>query len=138
MATVTDPQGSDAPQEPPGPPSEPPPRKRRFTLPSAYTILFALIVVTALATWIIPAGRYALDADGAPIPGSYQEVDSSPSKIVVDSLKAPINGLYGIEDPATGNIDVYNEGTLFGAIDGDVEHAAITAHELGVDAKLTL
>ena len=50
-------------------------KKRGFALPSAYTILFALIVITALATWIIPAGRYALDPEGSPIPGSYQEVD---------------------------------------------------------------
>ena len=50
----------------------------RFPLPSAYTILFALIVITALATWIIPAGRYALDADGSPIPGTYEEVDVEP------------------------------------------------------------
>ena len=33
------------------------PRKSRFTLPSAYTILFALIVLMAIATWIIPAGQ---------------------------------------------------------------------------------
>jgi uncharacterized ion transporter superfamily protein YfcC len=103
--------------EAPGPPRDTEAKKSRFTLPSAYTILFALIVVTALATWIIPAGRYALDPDGSPIPGSYQEVDSSPSRILVDSLKAPINGLYGVEDPVTKNVDVYNEGTLFGAID---------------------
>ena len=32
--------------------------KHRFTLPSAYTILFALIVVMAIATWIVPAGTY--------------------------------------------------------------------------------
>ena len=91
--------------------------KPRFTLPSAYTILFALIVLTALATWVIPAGTYALDGDGSPIPGTYEEVDSQPQRIVVDSLEAPINGMYGIEDPATGNVDVFNEGTLFGAID---------------------
>ena len=95
----------------------PKPRKPRFTLPSAYTILFALIVITALATWIIPAGRYALDADGSPIPGTYEEVESTPARIVVDSLEAPINGMYGIEDPATGNVDVFNSGELFGAID---------------------
>ena len=92
-------------------------RKSRFTLPSAYTILFALIVLMAIATWIIPAGVYQLDADGSPIPGTYQEVESSPSRIIVDSLEAPINGLYGIEDPATGNVDVFNSGDLFGAID---------------------
>ena len=36
--------------------------------------------------------------------------------MVVDSLTAPINGLYGVEN-AKGNINYYNSGTLFGAID---------------------
>jgi len=94
-------------------PTEP---RRGFKLPSAYTILFALIVVTALATWIVPAGVYDTDADGAPLPGTYHSVDSHPARILVDSLTAPINGLYGIEN-ADGNINYYNEGTLFGAID---------------------
>ena len=40
----------------------------------------------------------------------------APAAILVDSLKAPINGLYGIEDKK-GNINYYNTGTLFGAID---------------------
>jgi uncharacterized ion transporter superfamily protein YfcC len=96
------------------PPAEP---ESRFTLPSAYTILFALIVITAIATWIIPAGQYMLDDEGSPLPGTYEEVESNPQRILVDSLEAPINGLYGIEDPATGNIDVFNSGELFGAID---------------------
>ena len=95
--------------------TEPAP-KSRFTLPSAYTILFALIVLAAIATWVIPAGTYDLNADGEPIPGTYHEVDAKPSRILVDSLTAPINGLYGIEDE-TGNISYYNSGTLFGAID---------------------
>jgi uncharacterized ion transporter superfamily protein YfcC len=99
------------------PPAEVEPDKPRFSLPSAYTILFALIVITALATWVIPAGQYALDPDGSPIPDTYTEVDSSPQRILVDSLLAPINGLYGIEDAASGNVDVFNAGELFGAID---------------------
>jgi uncharacterized ion transporter superfamily protein YfcC len=90
--------------------------KSRFTLPSAYTILFILIVVAAIATWVIPAGTYELDADGAPLPGTYSEVEQKPSRILVDSVTAPINGLYGIEDE-TGNINYYNSGSLFGAID---------------------
>src|SRR5918994_4791688 len=93
-----------------------PERKSRFALPSAYTILFALIVLAAIATWIVPAGTYQLDAEGSPVPGTYQEVEQKPSRILVDSLTAPINGLYGIEN-AQGNINYYNEGTLFGAID---------------------
>ncbi len=90
--------------------------RSRFTLPSAYTILFALIVVMALATWLIPAGAYELDADGAPIPGTYTEVEGDPQRILIDSLTAPINGLYGIENKK-GNISYYNTGVLFGAID---------------------
>ncbi len=93
-----------------------PEEKSRFTLPSAYTILFALIVLAAIATWIIPAGRYDTNAAGEPIPGTYHEVPGKPSRIIVDSLTAPINGLYGIEN-AAGNINYYNSGTLFGAID---------------------
>src|SRR3954452_20076243 len=100
------------------PPAAPaaPEKKRGFALPSAYTILFALIVLAAIATWIVPAGTYNLDGNGAPIPGTYHEVTSHPAKILSDSLTAPINGLYGVED-ATGNINYYNSGGLFGAID---------------------
>ena len=90
--------------------------RHRLTLPSAYTILFALIVLMAIATWIIPAGAYELDQDGAPIPGTYSETEGNPQRILIDSLTAPINGLYGIEN-AKGNISYYNSGVLFGAID---------------------
>jgi uncharacterized ion transporter superfamily protein YfcC len=93
-----------------------PERKSRFRLPSAYTILFALIVLVAILTWIVPAGVYNLNEAGEPIPGTYHEIESKPARILVDSLTAPINGLYGIEDQ-TGNINYYNSGTLFGAID---------------------
>src|SRR4051795_1620269 len=92
------------------------PQKSRFTLPSAYTILFALIVLAAIATWVIPAGVYNLNQLGEPIPGTYHEVAGKPARILVDSLTAPINGLYGIEN-AKGNINYYNSGGLFGAID---------------------
>ena len=94
-----------------------PRRKSGFSLPSAYTILFALIVLAAIATWIIPAGTYDLNAAGEPIPGTYSEVEQKPARILVDSITAPINGMFGIEDETTGNINYYNSGTLFGAID---------------------
>ena len=93
-----------------------PEKRKRFTLPSAYTILFALIVLAAIATWFVPAGTYDLNRRGEPIPGTYHEVESRPADILVDSLTAPINGLYGIENKK-GNINYYNSGTLFGAID---------------------
>ena len=74
-------------------------------------------MLAAIATWVIPAGVYNLNAaTGEPIPETYHEVASHPARILVDSLTAPINGLYGIED-AKGNINYYNSGSLFGAID---------------------
>ena len=94
-----------------------PEQKSGLRLPSAYTILFALIVLAAIATWVIPAGVYKINATtGEPIPGTYHEVASHPSRILVDSLTAPLNGLYGIEN-ASGNINYYNSGALFGAVD---------------------
>jgi uncharacterized ion transporter superfamily protein YfcC len=96
--------------------AEPARKRRRFTLPSAYTILFALIVLMAIATWIIPAGVYDRDKEGAPLPGTYHEVEANPQRILIDSITAPINGLYGIENEE-GNINYYNSGVLFGAID---------------------
>ena len=66
-----------------------PPAKKGFALPSAYTILFVLIVLVAFATWFIPAGTYQLNPDGEPIPGTYQQVPSNPQRIITDSLMAP-------------------------------------------------
>src|SRR3954471_8937724 len=66
--------------------------------------------------WVIPAGTNTLNANGEPLPGTYHEVAAQPARILVDSLTAPINGLYGIEN-GKGNISYYNSGTLFGAID---------------------
>lgn len=108
-----------APTPEPSPDQPPPPASRRrfrFSLPSAYTILFALIVLMAIATWIVPAGAYDLDDQGAPVPGTYHEVERQPQRVLVDSVLAPINGLYGIEGE-DGSISVYNSGPLFGAID---------------------
>ena len=60
--------------------------ERRFALPSAYTILFVLIVIMAALTYVIPAGQYDLNADGEPIPGSYHRVDQNPQRICVGTL----------------------------------------------------
>ena len=91
------------------------PEKRKFTFPTAYTILALLLVVVAVLTYIIPAGRYDLDENGAPIPGTYHAVESNPQQ-VTDTLMAPVNGMYGIKDEV-GSISIYNLGTLYGAID---------------------
>ena len=90
--------------------------KKKFTFPSAFTILFLLLIVIAAATWVVPAGSYDYDEAGAPIPGTYHEVEPNPQRLLQSALKGPITGMYGIEDD-TGNVDVWNYGELFGAID---------------------
>jgi len=91
------------------------PEKRKFTFPTAYTVLALLLVVIAILTYFIPAGQYNLDADGAPIPGTYHQVTPNPQGLT-STLMAPVNGMYGIKD-AAGSISIYNTGGLYGAID---------------------
>ena len=93
----------------------PGPDRHGFTFPTAYTILFLLLIVMAVLTWIIPAGQYELNPDGAPIPGTYHNVPQNPQKILSGTLLAPITGTYGIQ-AADGNVSPYNSGTLYGAI----------------------
>jgi uncharacterized ion transporter superfamily protein YfcC len=91
-------------------------KKKGFTFPTAYTILFILIIIVVIATWIVPAGQYELNEDGEPIPGSYHRVESNPQRIIADGLMAPINGMFGIQGE-DGSVSVYNSGDLYGAID---------------------
>lgn len=76
------------------------PAEGRF--PTAYTILFALIVLMAALTWLIPAGEYEREASSVlgrdvPVPGTYQTVDPAPQNFI-EVLMAPIAGFY---DPST-------------------------------------
>src|SRR5262245_12903910 len=89
--------------------------KRHFVFPTAYTILALLIIVMAALTFIIPAGKYDLDENGAPIPGTYHQVESNPQNLRA-AILAPIDGMYGIKGE-DGSVAPYNSGTLYGAID---------------------
>ena len=91
-------------------------KKGGFKFPTAYTVLFLLLILVVIATWIIPAGQYDKNEDGEPIPGSYHQVEQNPQKILADGLMAPVNGMYGIEGE-DGSVNVYNSGGLYGAID---------------------
>jgi uncharacterized ion transporter superfamily protein YfcC len=90
--------------------------KWSFTFPSAYTILFVILIIVTALTWIIPAGLYQLDAEGKPVPGTYHTVPRNPQRFFQDTLLAPIDGMYGLKDLATGHISVDNVGVLYGSI----------------------
>jgi uncharacterized ion transporter superfamily protein YfcC len=88
--------------------------KKKFKFPTAFTILIIITVVVAVLTFIVPAGQYDYE-NGQPIPGTYHSVAPNPQRLR-DAIAAPINGMYGIQD-STGNINIYNSGDLYGAID---------------------
>ena len=110
----TAPTGPPVAEEPPDGPA---PEQKKFKFPSAFTVLF----VVALAIWalafVIPSGQYRLNDEGAPIPGTYQEIPAPQNfgERVSDFFLAPINGLYGIEDAQTGVVGPDASGALFGS-----------------------
>ena len=71
--------------------------KPKFKMPTAYTILFALIALVALSTWFIPAGSYDYDAEGVPVTGTYHTVEQSPQGIGA-VLQAAFSGFYDAVD----------------------------------------
>ncbi|HEY6132329.1 MAG TPA: hypothetical protein VIV27_09925, partial [Halioglobus sp.] len=85
--------------------------KAPFSFPTAFTILFGLIIFVAALTWIIPAGQYdrvkneALGKD-VPVPGTYHQVESSPQRLLKSVLMAPINGMYDPDSGQARAIDV--------------------------------
>lgn len=76
-------------------------KKKKFQMPSAYTILFIIIAIIAVLTWFIPAGHYKVDDAGNIIAGSFTQVASNPQGLW-DVFMAPVNGMLGID--ANGNI----------------------------------
>ena len=92
------------------------PSGRKFTFPSAFTVLFVVTIAVWLLAFIIPTGTYDQE-DGAPVPGSYHHVDAGLSFMdrLMELFISPINGLYGVENLDTGFIGPYETGELFGA-----------------------
>lgn len=92
-------------------PTAPTPEKpSRFHFPSAYTILFALIIIVAALTWIIPAGQYERVASEVlgkdiPVAGTYAPVESNPQGFF-DVILAPIAGFYDPSSYTANAIDV--------------------------------
>lgn len=71
-------------------------KQKRFKIPHTYVILFAMIIIMALLTYVIPAGQYQKveSATGRMVvdPDSFANVDSNPAK-PFDILKAFPKGL---------------------------------------------
>lgn len=111
-----------------------------FKFPSAYTILFILIALVAILSWVVPAGQYQMAMNEAlgkevPIAGTYAHVAAHPQGVIA-VLMAPITGLYDPETGQAGAIDValfiliiggfLGIVTRTGAIDAGIERVTTT------------
>ncbi|MFD4459596.1 YfcC family protein [Nocardia sp. NPDC058480] len=92
--------------------------RKKFEFPGAVTVLAIVMVLVWIAALFIPAGRFGTDADGAPIPGTFEEVSAPLSwwERIQQLILAPVNGLYGVQDLTTGFVDPDNLGRLFGSV----------------------
>ncbi|MCV2892088.1 YfcC family protein [Lentibacter sp. XHP0401] len=78
--------------------------------PTAYTILFFLIIFVAALTWIIPAGSYDRTMSESvgreiAVAGTYHLVESNPQGFV-EIMLAPIAGFYDPDSYVANAIDV--------------------------------
>ena len=70
-----------------------------FKMPSAFTILFILLLVMTILTWVVPSGQYDYQENGEPIAGSYHEVENA-AQPITSVVLAPMEGLYEAIDVA--------------------------------------
>lgn len=71
----------------------------KFKMPTAYTVLFVIIILMTALTWVVPSGSYDYKENGEPIAGTYHRVEDvrQPLSAVVMS---PLEGLYEAIDIA--------------------------------------
>jgi uncharacterized ion transporter superfamily protein YfcC len=77
------------------------PEKKGIKFPTAFTVLFFVLIIVWVLSFIIPPGAYDYvdcgDGTAVPVPGSYHEVEveTTWSGKLYDLWLAPVNGLYG-------------------------------------------
>lgn len=94
---------------------ETPKKKRGF--PHPLTILIGVIIAVWILSLLIPSGVYEIGEDGAPISGSFHEIESPLTfrESITDLVLSPVNGLYGIQNTVTGQVGPFNRGAMFGS-----------------------
>jgi uncharacterized ion transporter superfamily protein YfcC len=110
-----------------------PEKKSRFEFPGTMTVLILVTLLVWIAAFLIPSGMYEHDENGVPVPGSYRQIDSPQGlgERAGDFFLAPVNGLYGLQNPETGVVHPFGVGRLFGAV-------GVFAFVLAIGAFMTM
>ncbi|HEX2302692.1 MAG TPA: hypothetical protein VHH57_03625 [Gaiella sp.] len=97
------------------------------------TVLVIVTFLVWVAAFLIPSGTYEHDENGVPVPGSFEQIDSPQDfgERVGDFFLAPVNGLYGLQNPETGVVVPFGVGRLFGAV-------GVFAFVLAIGAFMTM
>ena len=74
--------------------AQPEKKRHRFKMPSAFTILFIIIIIIAVLSWFIPAGKYSTDSSGNLIANTYHTVKSNPQGLW-NVVMSPVYGMVG-------------------------------------------
>jgi uncharacterized ion transporter superfamily protein YfcC len=112
---------------PPVPPGGDGGTRKAFKFPTAFTVLFAVLLLVWVATFFVPAGAYELDQSGSPKPGTYHRLESCSdaaegAQCADTSLAfrfkqlwdATPHGLYGVEG-SDGLVGADESGFLYGS-----------------------
>lgn len=117
-------------------------KKFSFEMPSSFTVLFLIIIVLAILTWIIPAGQYQTNEAGQLIAGTYEVVESTPRGFY-DVLMSPVYGMYGTETTGAAievALFIWVMGGFLGVLDYtgalDVGIASVIKKNRGNEKKL--
>ncbi|WP_043266983.1 YfcC family protein [Streptomyces sp. CT34] len=96
---------------------QPPGTGRRFTFPSALTVLVLVTLAVWALAFVLPAGTYTRTPAGRPVQGSYHRHPSGQTFAdrLTDLFLSPVNGLYGIKDAKTGVVGPDLAGELYGS-----------------------
>jgi uncharacterized ion transporter superfamily protein YfcC len=107
-------------------------KKKKFKVPHTYVLLFVLIIIMALLTYVIPAGQYQkIEGPGGRMvvdPDSFTTIESSPAKLF-DVLQAFPKGLGAAQSIVFfifivgGSFNVINS---TGAIEAGISKVAIS------------
>ena len=107
-------------------------QKKQFTMPHVFVILFVLLVVATIATYIVPAGTYDfMEVNGKNVinPDSFHYIDQTPVgpwQMIMDIPQACVNAAMLIICSLiiSGSVSILNATQALDATIGTVAHAA--------------